>query len=53
MSLPCASHELTIGLTLAVAFDHGEDFFPTLAAFCRDNDLRQGYIPTHRLARNH
>jgi predicted DNA-binding protein with PD1-like motif len=47
------SHELTIGRTLAVAFDHGEDFFPTLAAFCRDNDLRQGYIPTHRLARNH
>ena len=39
------SHELTIGRTLAVAFDHGEDFFPTLAAFCHDNNLRQGYIP--------
>jgi predicted DNA-binding protein with PD1-like motif len=39
------SHELTTGRTLAVAFDHGEDFFPTLATFCRDNDIRHGYIP--------
>jgi predicted DNA-binding protein with PD1-like motif len=39
------SHELTTGRTFAVTFDHGEDFFATLAAFCRDNDIRHGYIP--------
>jgi predicted DNA-binding protein with PD1-like motif len=25
--------------------DHDEDFFPSLAAFCRDNNVQQGYIP--------
>jgi predicted DNA-binding protein with PD1-like motif len=39
------SHELTIGRTLAVAFDHGEDFLPTLTAFCHDNGIRNGYVP--------
>jgi predicted DNA-binding protein with PD1-like motif len=39
------SHELTLGRSFAVAFDHGEEFFPTLAAFCRDNGVRHGYIP--------
>ncbi|MGH2379791.1 MAG: PPC domain-containing DNA-binding protein [Candidatus Limnocylindria bacterium] len=40
------SHELTIGRTFGVAFDHGDDFFPALAEFCRANNVRQGYIPT-------
>jgi len=39
------SHELTIGRTFGVNFDHGEDFFPTLAAFCEQNGVRHGYIP--------
>jgi predicted DNA-binding protein with PD1-like motif len=39
------SHELTIGRTFAVAFDHGDDFFPALGAFCRENGVQQGYIP--------
>lgn len=39
------SAELTIGRTFAVAFDHGDDFFGSLAEFCRANNLRQGFIP--------
>jgi hypothetical protein len=39
------SHELTTGRTFAVTFDHGEGFFGTLAAFCRDNAIRHGSIP--------
>jgi len=39
------SRELTIGRTFGVTFDHGDDFFDTLIAFCRSNDIRQGYIP--------
>ncbi|MEY9956710.1 PPC domain-containing DNA-binding protein [Streptacidiphilus sp. MAP5-52] len=37
--------ELTLGRTFGVTFEHGEDFFDALAAFCKDNDVRQGYIP--------
>ena len=37
--------ELTIGRTFGVTFDHGEDFFETLATFCRAESIRQGYIP--------
>jgi len=33
--------ELTIGRT----FDHGDDVFDTLIAFCRAQHIRQGYIP--------
>ncbi|MGH3713262.1 MAG: PPC domain-containing DNA-binding protein [Micromonosporaceae bacterium] len=40
------SHELTIGRTFGVAFDHGEDFYTALTEFCRANDVQQGYIPT-------
>ena len=40
------SHELTLGRTFIVVFDHGEDFFTALADFCGANDVRQGYIPT-------
>ncbi|ASU85799.1 DUF296 domain-containing protein [Nocardiopsis gilva YIM 90087] len=39
------SHELTPGRTFGVVFDHGENFFETLNAFCRTNNVRQGYIP--------
>jgi predicted DNA-binding protein with PD1-like motif len=37
--------ELSIGRQFAVAFDHGEDFFPTLEAFCAQHGIRAGYIP--------
>ncbi len=37
--------ELKPGRTFAVAFEHGEDFMPSLARFCHDNGVRQGYIP--------
>lgn len=40
------SHDLTLGRTFGVTFDHGEDFFTALAEFCRDNNVRQGYIPS-------
>lgn len=38
-------HELKTGRYFGLNFDHGEDFFQTLGRFCRDNDVRQGYIP--------
>jgi predicted DNA-binding protein with PD1-like motif len=37
--------ELKTGRTFAVAFDHGDDFMTTLARFCRDHGVQQGYIP--------
>jgi predicted DNA-binding protein with PD1-like motif len=37
--------EVTTGRTFVVAFDHGEDFYPTLQTFCKEHGLRQGYIP--------
>jgi predicted DNA-binding protein with PD1-like motif len=39
------SYELTTGRTFGVTFDHGDDFLPVLAKFCRENDIRHGYIP--------
>jgi predicted DNA-binding protein with PD1-like motif len=39
------SHELTLGRSFGLCFDHGDDFFDALDGFCRANDLRQGYIP--------
>ncbi|MGI9000235.1 MAG: PPC domain-containing DNA-binding protein [Pseudonocardia sp.] len=39
------SHELTLGRSFVVAFDHGEDFFTALAEFCRHHGVRQGFIP--------
>lgn len=38
-------NELTLGRTFGIAFDHGEDFFAVLMAFCEANGIRQGYIP--------
>jgi predicted DNA-binding protein with PD1-like motif len=39
------SHEFTIGRTFGLSFDHGEDLFAGLGAFCREHNVRQGYIP--------
>ena len=38
-------HDLTIGRTMGIAFDHGEDFLTGLTQFCAEHDIRQGYIP--------
>lgn len=40
------SHELTLGRSFGVVFDHGEDFFSGLTEFCRTNNVRQGFIPS-------
>lgn len=40
------SHQLQLGRTFGVTFDHGEDFFTALAEFCKANDVRQGIIPS-------
>ena len=40
------SHEVILGRTFVVAFDHGDDFFEALSKFCIENDVRQGYIPS-------
>lgn len=39
------SHEVTTGRTVAVVFDHGDDFYTALGKACTDNGIRQGYIP--------
>lgn len=39
------SRELTTGRQFGVVFDHGDDFFTSLESFCRDNAIRQAYIP--------
>lgn len=40
------SAALTLGRTFGVAFDHGDDFYEALAEFCRQHEVRQGYIPS-------
>ena len=40
------SAEVAIGRTFVVVFDHGDDFYAALHQVCRDNGIRQGYIPT-------
>ena len=37
--------ELKAGRTFGVTFQHGDEFMPSLADFCRENEVRQGYIP--------
>ena len=37
--------ELKTGRTFAVTFDHGDDFTTTVARFCLENNVSQGYIP--------
>src|SRR5256886_17126715 len=39
------SHQLTIGRTLGVRLEDGDDFFETLSEFCRSTGVRQGYLP--------
>lgn len=39
------SHELSLGRTFGVTFDHGDDFFPALEKFCRERDVRQAFVP--------
>ena len=40
------SHELTLGRSFGVTFDHGEDFFTALREFCQQNKVCHGYIPS-------
>lgn len=40
------AHELTLGRSFAVAFDHGDDFFGALSQFCATHNVRAGYIPS-------
>ncbi len=40
------SHQLQLGRTFGVTFDHGEDFFIALSDFCRENNVKQGFIPS-------
>src|SRR5438477_482808 len=37
--------ELKAGRTFGVTFQDGDDFMTSLAVFCRENEIRQGYIP--------
>jgi hypothetical protein len=37
--------EVKAGRTFGVTFEHGDDFMSSLASFCQENDVRQGYIP--------
>jgi predicted DNA-binding protein with PD1-like motif len=39
------STEVSVGRTVAVVFEHGEDFYTTLQHACRTHGIRQGYIP--------
>jgi predicted DNA-binding protein with PD1-like motif len=37
--------EVTMGRSFVVHFDHGEDFCTALSDFCREHDVKQGFIP--------
>ncbi|MDR2581753.1 MAG: DUF296 domain-containing protein [Fibromonadaceae bacterium] len=39
------SAELKIGRTFGVVFEHGKDFFEELDSFCRENNVKQAFIP--------
>ena len=39
------SHELKLGRTFGVTFDHEEDFLDGLTRFCESVGVRQAYIP--------
>lgn len=38
--------ELTLGRAFGVSFEHGEDFLGSLATFCADHRVRQGFVPS-------
>jgi predicted DNA-binding protein with PD1-like motif len=40
------SAELTLGRAFGVTFDHGDDFLESLAAFCAEHSLHQGFVPS-------
>ena len=40
------STSLTLGRAFGVTFDHGDDFYPALAEFCRVQNVRGGFIPS-------
>ncbi|WP_249643759.1 PPC domain-containing DNA-binding protein [Nocardia sputi] len=40
------AHELGLGRTFGLVFDHGDDFHTALDEFCRTHHIRQGYIPS-------
>ncbi|MFC5264632.1 PPC domain-containing DNA-binding protein [Kribbella qitaiheensis] len=37
--------EVTMGRSFVVHFDHGDDFYTALSDFCREHDVKQGFIP--------
>ncbi|MFF5085490.1 PPC domain-containing DNA-binding protein [Actinoplanes sp. NPDC000266] len=39
------SREATIGRSIVVAFDHGDDFFSSLRQACQDHHIQSAYIP--------
>jgi predicted DNA-binding protein with PD1-like motif len=39
------STEVKAGRTFGVTFQHGDEFMASPADFCRENEVRQGYIP--------
>jgi predicted DNA-binding protein with PD1-like motif len=34
-----------MGRTFVVHFDHGDDFYTALTEFCREHEVKQGFIP--------
>jgi predicted DNA-binding protein with PD1-like motif len=38
--------QLTLGRAFGVTFEHGDDFLESLAKFCAENAVRQGYVPS-------
>ncbi|MET8800836.1 PPC domain-containing DNA-binding protein [Nocardia sp. NPDC004568] len=40
------AHELRLGRSFGLVFDHGDDFYTALDEFCRTHHIRQGYIPS-------
>lgn len=40
------SSEITLGRSIAVVFEHGEDFMTALADACKQHQVTQAFIPT-------
>ncbi|MBB5872991.1 putative DNA-binding protein with PD1-like motif [Allocatelliglobosispora scoriae] len=40
-----SGHELTLGRSIGISFEHGEDLFGGIAEVCRELEVRQGFIP--------
>lgn len=39
------SRQIRTGRRFCITFDHGREFISELEAFCRSNQVRQGYLP--------